>query len=159
MKIDSAAFRHTLGHFCSGIAVVTAVDAGLPVGFTCQSFVSLSLDPPLVGFAPALSSKTYPAIRRAKSFCVNVLADTQQDVSVAFARRDDSKWQGIRWRAGLNGNPLLDGALASIDCCIENEYQTGDHFLVVGRVLVMQANAGRPLLYYQGKYTALRTPH
>lgn len=159
--LDPVLFRRTLGHFCSGIVVVTSAERGVPSGFTCQSFVSLSLDPPLVAFAPAVTSRSYPAIRRAGVFCVNVLGDAQRALALAFARSDDSKWQGVRWRPAGSGSPMLEGVIAQIDCRIETEYRTGDHFLVVGRVLSLETAPGAPLLYFKGDYASLdatRTP-
>ena len=155
--MDEITFRRTMGHFCTGIVVVTAMDGPAPVGFTCQSFISLSLAPPLVAFAPALTSRSYPAIRRARSFCINVLADSQQDLSAAFARRDDAKWQGIKWSPGPTGSPILDGVLAWVDCRLETEFETGDHYLVIGRVVGLEAREGLPLLYFKGAY-AMGTP-
>lgn len=156
-QIDPVVFRRALGHFCSGIVVITATDAGAPSGFTCQSFVSLSLDPPLVAFAPALTSRSYPAIRRAGVFCVNVLSDTQRAAAVAFARSDDSKWQGIGWKSTASGSPVLDSVIAAIDCRIEQEIRTGDHFLVIGRVLSLETKPGAPLLYFKGDYASVHT--
>lgn len=154
-QIDPVLFRRALGHFASGIAVVTSIERGSPSGFTCQSFVSLSLDPPLVAFAPAVSSRSYPAMRRAGVFCISVLAATQRAAAIAFARNDDSKWQDVAWHPAGTGSPALDGAIAQIDCRIENEIRTGDHFLVVGRVLTLATQPGDPLLYFKGEYAGL----
>jgi 3-hydroxy-9,10-secoandrosta-1,3,5(10)-triene-9,17-dione monooxygenase reductase component len=119
--VNGSAMRDVLGHFASGVVVVTAWSAGGagpvgPVGFTCQSFASLSLDPPLVTFAPARTSSTWPLIRTASTFCVNVLAADQQELSAGFARRGTDRFAGVAWRLNRFGAPELDGACAWISC-------------------------------------------
>ncbi|MEV5409410.1 flavin reductase family protein [Thermopolyspora sp. NPDC052614] len=148
-------FRDTLGHFASGVTVVTAVLDGVPAGLTCQSFFSVSLEPPLVSFSVAVSSLTYPVIRDAGAFCVNVLAHTQRHVSDQFARSGGDKWRGIAWRPTAAGNPVIEGAHIWIDCLLEAEHRAGDHHIVIGRVRELgpaSGAAGRPLLYYRGGY-------
>ena len=151
--VSPAVMREVLGHFVSGIVVVTAAGTHGPVGFTCQSFASLSLDPPLVTFAPARSSTTWPLIRATGAFCVNVLAADHQELSVGFARSGVDKFDGVPWRRGPSGAPVLDGVSAWIDCTLWNEYDGGDHTIAVGRVLDLGADPARlPLLYYRGRY-------
>ena len=151
--------RDVLGHFVSGIVVVTAAGPEGPLGFTCQSFSSLSLDPPLVSFAPARSSSTWPKIRPVGSFCVNVLAADHQELSSQFARSGTDKFAGVSWRPGPSGAPLLAGVSAWIDCTLEHEYDGGDHTIVVGRVQDLGADAERlPLLYYRGRYGVAAPP-
>jgi 3-hydroxy-9,10-secoandrosta-1,3,5(10)-triene-9,17-dione monooxygenase reductase component len=145
--------REVLGHFVSGIVVITAAGPDGPLGFTCQSFASLSLDPPLVSFCPALSSTTWPRIRAVGAFCVNVLAAGQEEVSAGFARSGVDKFEGVGWTPGPSGAPVLDGVSAWIDCTLHAEHEGGDHTIAVGRVLDLGAVAGRaPLLYYRGRY-------
>jgi flavin reductase (DIM6/NTAB) family NADH-FMN oxidoreductase RutF len=148
--------REVLGHFVSGIVVVTAATPDGPSGFTCQSFASLSLDPPLVSFAPARTSTTWPRIRAADTFCVNVLAADQQELSIGFARSAGDgvdKFAGVAWRPSPSGSPVLEGVSAWIDCTLWNEYDGGDHTIAVGRVLDLGATPDRPpLLYYRGRY-------
>lgn len=155
-------FRRTLGHFCSGIVVVTAIGGdGAPVGLTCQSFFSLSLDPPLVAFSPALTSGTYAHIRRAGAFCINILEERQQAACANFARKDVDRWESVGWDIAATGSPVLDGVLAWIDCRFEAEHVIGDHYLVVGRIAAMGTSddpTHRPLLYYKGAYGGLRAP-
>jgi flavin reductase (DIM6/NTAB) family NADH-FMN oxidoreductase RutF len=148
-------FRSVLGHFCSGVTVVTAAEGGQLAGLTCQSFFSLSLSPPLVAFSPARSSRSYPIIRKSQAFCINVLSDGQQDLCERFARTGADKWRDVAWRPAPSGSPVLDGVLAWIDCRIEAEYETGDHFLTVGRVLALKAARARPLLYFKGAFANL----
>ncbi len=154
--VSPAVMREVLGHFVSGIVVVTAATPAGPIGFTCQSFASLSLDPPLISFAPARSSSTWPRIRAAGAFCVNVLAADHQELSAGFARSGSDgvdKFDGVAWRRGPSGAPVLDGVSAWIDCTLWNEYDGGDHTIAVGRVLDLGADPERvPLLYYRGRY-------
>ena len=145
--------RDVLGHFASGVTVVTAMAADGPVGFTCQSFSSLSLDPPLVSFAPARTSTTWPLLRAAGRFCVNVLAADQSALSGQFARSGTDKFAGVAWVASAHGSPVLDGVVAWIDAELEAEHDGGDHTIVVARVLDLGADASRsPLLFHRGGY-------
>uniref|UniRef100_A0AAU2VNI8 Flavin reductase family protein n=1 Tax=Streptomyces sp. NBC_00008 TaxID=2903610 RepID=A0AAU2VNI8_9ACTN len=152
---DSGQFRSALGHFASGVTIVTAATTEGPVGFTCQSFTSLSLDPPLVALAPGKSSTSWPRIREAGFFCVNVLADTQEDTCLTFATSGADKFAGIDWAPGASGAPRLPGALAHIECELTGAYDAGDHELVIGRVLDIDTRPGRPLLFYRGAFNRL----
>lgn len=151
-------FRTTLGHFASGITIITGIEDGQPVGMTCQSFFSQSIEPPLISFSVMETSTTYPRLRRAGRFCVNVLADTQQHISSQFGRSGGDKWAGIEWDTTAAGNPVLRGSLMWVDCSLENEFRAGDHTIVIGRVhemSPMQAAAAEPLLFYRGAYRQL----
>lgn len=151
--VDAASMRDVLGHFCSGVTVITAIAPDGPVGFTCQSFASLSLDPPLVSFAPARTSSSWPKVRAARRFCVNVLADDQDEVSTAFARSGTDKFAGVAWRPSLQGAPVLDGVVAWIECELWAEYDGGDHTLVAASVIDLGADTARtPLLFHRGGY-------
>jgi 3-hydroxy-9,10-secoandrosta-1,3,5(10)-triene-9,17-dione monooxygenase reductase component len=160
--VSPAVMREVLGHFVSGIVVVTAATPAGPIGFTCQSFASLSLDPPLVSFAASRTSTTWPQIREADAFCVNVLAADHQELSVGFARSAGDgvdKFAGVPWRPSPSGAPVLDGVSAWIDCTLWNEYDGGDHTIAVGRVLDLGATPDRlPLLYYRGRYGVTADP-
>jgi 3-hydroxy-9,10-secoandrosta-1,3,5(10)-triene-9,17-dione monooxygenase reductase component len=149
---DMARFREVLGHFATGVTIVTAMEAGGPVGFTCQTFTSLSLDPPLVALAPGKSSTSWPRIAAAGTFCVNILADDQEALGRDFAVSGGDKFVGVGWRPAANGAPLLNGALAWVECELELVHDAGDHELVVGKVLGMGVNRGRPLVYYRGGF-------
>ena len=154
--VSPRVMRDVLGHFATGVVVVTARAAGGDLlGFTCQSFASLSLEPPLVSFAPARSSTTWPRIREIGAFCVNVLAEDQRDRSVGFARsgRTVDKFAGVdRWTAP-SGAPVLEGVSAWIDCTLRAEHDGGDHTIVVGHVRDLGADPTRPpLLFYRGGY-------
>lgn len=149
--------REVLGSFCSGIVVVTGMADG-PVGFTCQSFTSLSFDPALVSFSASRSAKTWPRIREGGKFCVNVLAEDQRHISDGFARTGVDKFAGIDWTPSPLGAPILAGSVAWIDCTLWAEYDGGDHTIAVGAVQGLAADSLRnPLLYFRSKY-ALHHP-
>jgi flavin reductase (DIM6/NTAB) family NADH-FMN oxidoreductase RutF len=157
--VDPRVLRDVLGHFASGVTVVTASTAAGPIGFTCQSFSSLSLDPPLVVFAPARTSSTWPQLRAIGRFCVNVLAEDQTDLSGTFARSGVDKFAGVHWRPSRLGQPMLDDVVAWIDCELWAEYDGGDHTLVAARVLDLGADPDRrPLLFHRGSYGLLEDP-
>jgi flavin reductase (DIM6/NTAB) family NADH-FMN oxidoreductase RutF len=151
--VDPRVMRDVLGHFASGVTVVTADGADGPIGFTCQSFSSLSLDPPLVAFAPARTSSTWPRLRQAGRFCVNVLAADQSGLSQAFARSGTDRYAGVSWTPSPHGSPVLDGVVAWIDSELWAEYDGGDHTIVVARVLDLGADPARsPLVFHRGAY-------
>ncbi len=145
--------RHVLGHFASGLTVITAATEDGPAGFTCQSFSSLSLDPPLVMFSPARTSSTWPLLRAARSFTVNILAADQQHLSSQFARSGTDKFAGVAHSPSPLGNPVLDRALAWVDCELHQEYDGGDHTIVVGAIRGLGARTDtEPLLFFKGDY-------
>ncbi len=154
--IDPQVFRQTMGHFCTGVVAVTACLDGTPVGFAAQSFVSLSLTPPLVAFCPAKTSTSWPKVRASGSFCINMLAADQQSVCDAFARSGGDKFADLSWVPGIaTGAPVLAQVLASVECSLEAEHDAGDHTIVVGRVQALEVQADRPqgpLLFYRGGY-------
>ncbi len=153
--VNGADMRHVLSHFGTGVIVVTSMTVSGPVGLTCQTFQSLSLDPPLVSFSPARTSRSWPLIRSAGTFCVNVLAGDQADLSVTFARSGVDKFAGIDWQPGPYGSPVLAGVTAWIECRLWREYDGGDHTIVVGEVLSLSADSERdPLLFLRGQYLA-----
>jgi 3-hydroxy-9,10-secoandrosta-1,3,5(10)-triene-9,17-dione monooxygenase reductase component len=150
---DSAKFRQVLGHFPTGVTVVTAAPPEGPVGLAVGSFASVSLDPPLVAFFPDRGSSSWPRIQQAGSFCVNILAEDQEDVCRRFASKGDDKFAGLGWKAAASGAPVLDGVLAWIDCDIDQVLDAGDHFCVLGRVRDLAvAHDGAPLLFFRGGY-------
>lgn len=145
--------RHVLGHFASGLTVITAATDNGPAGFTCQSFSSLSLDPALVTFSPARSSSTWPRLRSAGRFTVNILSAEHQHLATQFARSGADKFAGADYFASPLGNPVLDGALAWVDCELHEEYDGGDHTIVVGAVRALGAlEDAEPLLFFKGNY-------
>ncbi len=151
--IDPAQFRQVLGHFPTGVAVVTAMHEGAPVGLSIGSFTSVSLDPPLVAFFPSKTSTSWPVIEASGAFCANVLAEDQEELSRLFAGKAEDKFAGIGWRPGPTGSPVLDGVLAWIDCDIERVEEAGDHWYVLGRVRDLAATGtGGPLVFFRGGY-------
>ena len=153
--VDPDQYRHVLGHFATGVTVITTVSDGAPAGFTCQSFGALSLDPPLVLICPSKSSSTGRRIIDAGRFCANVLADSQRDLARGFASKAADKFAGVGWSPSPAGLPLLDGAHAWVDASVETVHEAGDHHLVIGRVTALGIGAvGLPLLFYRGRFTA-----
>ena len=147
-------FRDVLGRFASGVTVVTSISNGEPVGMTCQSFSSVSLDPPLVLFVPARTSRAWPLMQRSGRFCVNFLAADQAELSNRMASRGVDKFDDVPWTpAPGSGAPVLDGVLGHVDCTIHEVHEAGDHYVVIGRVLALvEAEPAEPLLFYRGKY-------
>jgi 3-hydroxy-9,10-secoandrosta-1,3,5(10)-triene-9,17-dione monooxygenase reductase component len=152
--ITPQAMRETMGAFCSGVVIVTASGLdGEPLGFTCQSFVSVSLDPPLISISPARTSSTWPRIREAGRFVVNVLAHDHSHLSNQFASRGVDKYAGVEWTVSPHGSPILTGVCAWIECTLWREYDGGDHTVAIGEVTALAHDADRdPLLYYRGSY-------
>ena len=150
--IDRGRFREVLGHFASGVTIITAMEPAGPVGFTCQSFASLSLDPPMIAFAAAKSSTSWPRISAAGSFCVNILEESQEPLCRVFAESGADKFAGVGWTTAASGAPVLDGALAWVDCELGAIVDAGDHELVTGRVLDLGSSSGGPLLFYRGGF-------
>lgn len=147
-------FRTVLGNYASGLTIITSIHDGAPVGFTCQSFFSVSIDPALVAFSVAKTSSTFPLIRDARSCTINVLAASQRATSQQFARSGTDKWSGIGWSRGSEtGTPRIDGGLAWLECEIETEIDAGDHVVVLCKVLDLGYDAeAEPLLFFRGAY-------
>ena len=146
-------FRDVLGRFCTGVTVVTSTSAGEPVGMTCQSFSSVSLSPPLVLFCPAKTSRAWPLMQRAGNFCVNLLAEGQEELSNTMASKGADKFAGVEWSPSKTGAPLIDGVLGYVDCTIHAVHEAGDHYIVIGKVQDLGfGTAEDPLLFLEGKY-------
>jgi 3-hydroxy-9,10-secoandrosta-1,3,5(10)-triene-9,17-dione monooxygenase reductase component len=153
LEAEAQRFRQVLGHFCTGVTVVTTLDEDGPAGFACQSFAALSLDPPLVLFCPNRSSATWPRIARAGRFCANVLAAGQEELARVFGTSGTDKFAGVPWSPSPSGAPVLAGALTWVDCRVEAVHEGGDHHVVLGRVTGLgPCGPGRPLLFYRGRY-------
>ncbi|MCX5200544.1 flavin reductase family protein [Streptomyces sp. NBC_00237] len=176
LPLDPVEFRRVLGNFASGVTVITSPGSTAPVttapgaaaatgpddeppaGFACQSFASLSLDPPLVVFMVARTSTTWPRIARAGVFCVNVLGAHQGELCRGFARSGTDKFAGVEYDAApVTGSPRLAGVPAWIDCTIQTVHTGGDHLIVVGRVEALSATApdapeSSPLLFHRGAF-------
>jgi flavin reductase (DIM6/NTAB) family NADH-FMN oxidoreductase RutF len=159
VDISAADFRHAIGHFATGVTVVTSVGtAGEPVGTTASAVSSLSLDPPLVLVCFDLASQTLQAVRQHCAFAINVLGERQRHLSANFARRGlAAAWEGVRHRPGPTGSPRLDGVLAALECTVEHRLPGGDHEIVVGRVrhVATSGSDSAPLLFWRGGYASL----
>ena len=160
-SIDGREFRRVLGHYPTGVTVVTASCLDGPEGMTIGSFTSVSLDPPLVSFCPAHDSDSWIRMRDVDSFCVNVLGADQADVSVIFASKAEERFEGLSTRIEATGAPVIDGCLAWIDCRVHAIHTAGDHDIVVGRVVALGtaetgsalgAGVSGPLVFLKGGY-------
>ena len=149
---DGRAYRDTMGQFCTGVVIVTGAQAGQLVGFAAQSFVSLSLQPPLVAVCPGKASTSWPRIRDTGYFCINILADDQQDISDVFAQT--GKAADIAWATRRTGAPILAGAMAYVECSLAAEHDAGDHTVAVGQVRGFETlrEDAKPLVYFRGGY-------
>ena len=155
---DTAALRRALGCFVTGVTVVTASDAGgLPHGFTANSFTSVSLDPPLVLVCVGREVERFDVYRRCSRFAINVLGQSQRQVSDRFATEHPERFAGVRWREGAHGSPIIEGCIASLQCEAWRRLDAGDHMILIGRVVACDDSAARPLAYWRGSYRSL--PH
>lgn len=153
MTVDPTLFRETLGHYPTGVAVVTALtDDGL-AGMVVGTFSSVSLDPPLVAFFPTRTSGSFAHLRTAETFCVNVLASDQETLCRRLATGGAGKFDGVGWRPGPLGSPVLDDAVVWVECTYEDIREAGDHYIVLGRVHEFAVERSTlPLLFFQGGY-------
>jgi flavin reductase (DIM6/NTAB) family NADH-FMN oxidoreductase RutF len=151
---DPSWFRKVLGQYPTGVCVVTAAGPdGAPAGMTVGSFTSVSLEPPLVAFLPSASSTSWARIQSAGHFCVNILASDQETVCRAFASRNADKFAGLEWRPAASGAPILEQAVAWIDCSLKSVQEAGDHYIVLGQVRDLDVQRpSLPLLFFQGGY-------
>lgn len=151
-ELDPRSFRDCMGQFCTGVVVVTGMLDGEPAGFAAQSFVSLSLDPPLVAVCPGRSSTSWPKVRASGAFAINVLGADQREICDTFAMK--GQFADVSWRTGATGAPVLAGVKAHIDCVLEAEHDAGDHTIAVGLVKHFEVADGDavPLLFYRGGY-------
>jgi flavin reductase (DIM6/NTAB) family NADH-FMN oxidoreductase RutF/DNA-binding IclR family transcriptional regulator len=152
--LDATWFRQVLGQYPTGVTVVTAIGQdGKPVGLAVGSFTSVSLDPPLVAFLPDKTSSSWPKIEPVGRFCVNIIGAHQEAVSRRFATKLPDKFEGLPWRPGPSGAPIIEGVVAWIDCDLEAVYEAGDHYIVLGRVGDLAVETPTlPLIFFQGGY-------
>jgi 3-hydroxy-9,10-secoandrosta-1,3,5(10)-triene-9,17-dione monooxygenase reductase component len=148
---DSTNFRNVLGRLPTGVVIVTGGDPEHPSGLVCGSFMSVSLNPPLVAVCPTLTSKSWPAIAESGHFCANVLAESQEPLARRFSASGTDKYAGVAWEpAPATGAPLLEGVAAWIDCRIERTIEAGDHWLVLGEVLELSVHSEESALVFHG---------
>lgn len=156
--ISHEEFRATLGRFTTGVVAVTALQESesAPVGLVVNSFTSVSLNPALVLFCIAKNSTSWPQVRTAERFCVNILGEHQQELSRRLATSGVDKFRGVGWTSTRSGTPVLDGAIGWLECSVEAEHEAGDHEVIVSRVHRLSSReGGAPLVFYRGSYERL----
>lgn len=152
-SMDDRTFRDIVGNFCTGVTIITTMNEDLqPIGFTANSFSSLSLNPKLVLFSIDKNASTYKGFMNAHHFAVNILSNNQIDLSKQFSKRGINRFEGVNFSKDVTGSPILNDSLAYLDCKITNFYEGGDHTIVIGEVLSAEAIEGKPLVFFQGKY-------
>jgi flavin reductase (DIM6/NTAB) family NADH-FMN oxidoreductase RutF len=155
-RLTSEEFREVIGHFASGVTVVTALQDGQAYGTTASAFTSLSLDPPMVLVCLNRTSRTGNAIKESGRFAVNILADHQQEEAMRFMDKGDAKFEGIETTPGLWGEPLLPGSLATLECVVTEETSGGTHLVFIAEVEQGSTSEGAPLAYFRGEYWGLQ---
>jgi flavin reductase (DIM6/NTAB) family NADH-FMN oxidoreductase RutF len=156
MPVDPMEFRRTLGCFATGVTVLTANDSeGRPRGLTANAFSSLSLDPTLILICVDHRSDTFPVIAESNTFGVNVLSEEQKEISQRFAGKGENKFEGIDHHPGVTGVPVIDGALALLECEVTESHLAGDHTIFIGAVKHVEFGQGKPLLFFRGNYASL----
>ena len=156
--LDPARFRETIGHFATGVAVVSTRLHGIDHGLTASAICSLSLEPPMLVVCLNLQSATQAAIARSGRFGVSILAQEQDDVAVRFATPRSDKFAGVAFRHGLHGQPLLEDSLARLECDVESETIGGTHRVFIGLVRFADVVPGAPLTYYRGGFGRFAQP-
>jgi flavin reductase (DIM6/NTAB) family NADH-FMN oxidoreductase RutF len=151
-SLDISHYKEVVGHYVTGVVVITAHTAEGPVGFTCQTFSSLSLDPILISFAAKSAGRSWLRIRGAEAVGFNMLAADQVDVARVFATSGIDKFADVHWNTAPHGSPLLEGAIAHLEGRILSVATHGDHDFAVVAIDFVQADAGSPLLYYRGDF-------
>ncbi|HWP65359.1 MAG TPA: flavin reductase family protein [Candidatus Limnocylindria bacterium] len=154
--IDAKELRRVMGHFATGVTIVTTRDdEGRPYGLTANAFTSLSLDPPLVLICIDRKAETFSHFYASRCFVVNLLTEAQEDLSNRFAKSGGFKFEGVAYETNAMGVPVLDGTLGHIECTLTETHEAGDHVIHIGRVEHFAVRGGRPLLFYQGRYRQL----
>lgn len=153
-SVDESVFKAAMGRFCSGITILAARLDDEVVALTCQSFVSHSLEPPLVALSVSTNSRRYGRIRRVERFCVSILAAGHESICRDLGAFSTGEAARLEWRLTTQGGPFVDGALAVVDCVREQELAVGDHYLIIGRVadVTVGVDAAPPLLYYRSGF-------
>ena len=156
MAIDEARFRQAMGYFASGVTIVTTTHEEKNYGMTVSSFSSLSLRPPLVLVCIDKRVSTHDVIPLAGGFVINILEESQEHLSRKFASPEGDKYNGVAWRRGVLGLPILEGVLSSVECRLYDTLPGGDHTIFVGEVVESTIGEGAPLLYYRRGYHELK---
>ena len=154
--VTSDEFRRACGRFATGITIATVLDAqGMPHGLTVNSFSSVSLDPPLISICLGHAVTVIDAFRESKHFGINMLSDSQRELSDRFARKGQDRFEGIEWYRGETGAPLLRGVLAALECATRHRVTAGDHDVFIAEMVSAQVADGDPLVYYASRYRKL----
>jgi flavin reductase (DIM6/NTAB) family NADH-FMN oxidoreductase RutF len=156
--IDPRDFRNALGTFATGVTIITAMSEDKPYGLTCNSFASVSLNPPLVLWSLGMFSQSLAIFQNASHFTVNILGASQQALSNKFAKSSGDKFEGVEWRPGLGNAPVLAGCVANFQCRAANRYYGGDHIIFLGAVEAYGYNQQVPLLFARGGYGRFAPP-
>jgi flavin reductase (DIM6/NTAB) family NADH-FMN oxidoreductase RutF len=151
-----AELRRAWGQFATGIAVATVCNEGKPHGLTVNSFTSVSLNPPLISIALDRASTVLPHLQAAESFAVNVLRDSQRELSIRFAQWPEGRFDGLQWSPGELGAPLFPDMLAVFECRKTQAIEAGDHVLFLGEVVRFAWDEGEPLIYFGSRYRELK---
>ena len=153
MAVTQDEFKAALGSFASGVTVVTTKDArGRLLGITVSAFCSVSLSPPMVLICIEKEAGSHYAFEESNVFVVNVLREGEADISELFASTQEDKFRGVEFKPGIEGVPILDNALASLECRVKFSYHGGDHSIFVGEVENVKVDNGQPLLYHRSRY-------
>ncbi len=156
MPIDKNELRRVMGHFATGVTVVTTRGAdGRFYGLTANAVSSLSLAPPLLLICVDKKAESYHCFEESKVFTINILSADQEELSRRFAVSGGDKFEGVSYRAGANGAPILSGVLAHIQCRIAGSFDGGDHTIYLGEAQEAETSEGKPLLFYRGGYRSL----
>jgi flavin reductase (DIM6/NTAB) family NADH-FMN oxidoreductase RutF len=156
MPIEKNELRQVMGHFATGVTIITTLTkAGQMHGLTANAFTSVSLEPPLLLISVDKKAESWPAFEESRIFTVNILADDQEGLSRKFAVSGGNKFEGVAYRIGANGAPILDGTLAYIECTLYAAFDGGDHSIYLGEIQQAEIHEGRPLVFYRGGYRAL----
>jgi flavin reductase (DIM6/NTAB) family NADH-FMN oxidoreductase RutF len=156
MPIEKTELRRVMGHFATGVTIITTrSNDGKIYGLTANAFTSVSLEPPLLLVCVDKKAESYPYFEESKVFTVNVLSDEQETLSRRFAVSGGPKFEGVAYRPGANGAPILEGAVAFIECKLAGAYPGGDHTIYLGEVQEAETSDGKPLLFFRGGYRTL----
>ncbi|MEO3784694.1 flavin reductase family protein [Actinocorallia sp. B10E7] len=148
-----ADFRHAMAEFATGVTVITGMDGEEPVGFACQSFASVSLEPPLVLFCADHRGRSWPRMRDSGRFCVNVLGEDQQDLCARFGSSRGLRYEGLDWELSPWDTPSLPGVLVRVHAAVHAVHTAGDHDVVLGRVLSLEhVSQGRPMVFFRSRF-------
>jgi len=153
---NSELLRKALGCFPTGVVVVTTRgDNNAPVGITVNSFSSVSLDPPLILWSIALNAPSLSAFREHPGFTINILSEEQKELGLQFARPSENKFEGVDWHTGYEDTPILDNALAVLQCKTYQRYEGGDHEIYLGEVVKINFTEKQPLVFHRGQFEKL----